>query len=355
MNNKGYEIHIISSPDETFDTYSSRYEFIPYGVSILRKFSLFKDIAALYKVCKYIRINRFQVVVGHTPKGALIGLLAAFLLRVPIRIYFRHGLVYETMKGINRMIFKTVERITAGMSTKVVCVSPSLGDKSLKDRLNPGHKQLHLSKGTCNGIDIEKFNRNNIDPLERKSLLTQLNISQHSFIVGFCGRLVVDKGIIELVKAFKSLQSEHNDLYLLLVGFYDNRDGLPRDIVYEIETNSHIINPGFVDHEKINLYYSIMDIFILPSFREGFGMSILEASAMGIPVITTRITGCIDAIVENETGIFVSNTEKSIKNALSDLIRDSKKRDYLGKNGRNFVELNFDPIKIWNEIEMLYH
>jgi len=355
MSGLGYEIHVISSDSNDLELYGYKYNFKSYSVAILRKISLIKDLQAVWKIYQYIRKNDIQIVVGHTPKGSLLSMIAAYLNKSKIRIYFRHGLVYETTNGLMRFILKTLDIFTAKLSTTVICVSPSLYKKSLQEKLNPINKQIILSKGTCNGIDLQKFNINVIDQVERVSLMKKYQIPEDAIVIGFCGRLVRDKGIIELIKSFISIQIKNADVYLLLVGEFESRDALPSNIIREIKSNDHIIITGFVDNEYVNLYYALMDIFVLPSYREGFPTSILEASSMCLPVITTRVTGCIDAIIENETGLFVGHDEKELENALLYLMQNKNVRDNFGHRGRDFVTNNFNQQIIWKEIEKLYH
>ncbi|MEA4967318.1 MAG: glycosyltransferase family 4 protein [Bacteroidaceae bacterium] len=352
--NKGYKMFVICSPSKELEEYSKKQKFQYKEIEILRKISILKDLLAIKKIYVYIKKNKIDIVTGHSPKGALLSMIAAYLARVPKRIYFRHGLVYETSHGIKRYLLKFIDRITALCSTKVVCVSPSLYKKSIDDHLWSKNKQIILSKGTCNGINIQKFEKENIDISKKDDLREKLNVPKNILIIGFVGRLVRDKGIIELVEAFQLLSKKRNDIYLLLVGMFEKRDALPNEVKNEIINNPHIIYTDYVDNSQIEYYYSLMDLFILPSYREGFPTSILEASAMKLPVITTRVTGCIDAIIASTTGIFIDHDANEIFKSLDLLLDDKKERLRLGENGRLFVEENFEQIIIWREIEKLY-
>ena len=352
--NKGYNLHIICSPSQELVYYSIKLGFKYKGVCILRKISFFSDLKAILSTSKYIRENNINIVVGHTPKGALIAMVAAFLMKVPKRIYFRHGLVYETATGIKRLVLKEVDRITSLLSTKIVCVSPSIYKKSIEDRLNPEDKQFILSKGTCNGIDIERFSKENINVDQVLALRKKLHIKDDYFVIGFTGRLVKDKGIIELVEAFEKVYARNQNVLLLLVGMFEERDALPNNIIEKIKSHPSIINTGYVDNEVIENYYALMDIFVLPSYREGFPTSVLEASAMGLPVITTRATGCIDSIIENKTGLFVNHSTQEMADAISTFLLDNNKKKSFGQQGKLFVQHNFNQEKIWKDIEKLY-
>lgn len=351
---KGYKEFIICSPSEELFSFSQTYHFDYREVEISRKFSIIKDLKAIYLATRFIKQNQIDVVVGHTPKGALIAMIASYIMKIPTRIYFRHGLVYETSTGLKRNILISIDRLTSKLASKIVCVSPSVCKKSIEDNLNTVSKQVLLSKGTCNGININKFCRTNINTEKLNILKQKLGIGKTDFVIGFTGRLVKDKGIIDLTDAFKKLQKKHTNIILLLVGMLEERDSLPSHIVNIIKQNSSIINTGYIENSLIEYYYALMNVFALPSYREGFPTSVLEASSMELPIITTRETGCIDSILENQTGVFVEHSSSSIENAI-ELFYDNKDlcTNY-GKKGRIFIENNFSQHIIWNEIEKLY-
>lgn len=351
---KGYKEYIVCSPSLELEILSKRFSFEYKCVPVLRKISLFSDLQALFRICCFIHAKKINIVTGHTPKGALLAMLAAYIMRVPIRIYFRHGLVYETSVGLKRRLLITMDRLSAKLATKIVCVSPSVCKRSIEDALNNIEKQTLLLKGTCNGIDTQRFNRTNIRLEALLALQSQLGIVDGCFVIGFTGRLVRDKGIIELVNAFLILRKKYSNVRLLLVGMLEVRDALPPHIVDSINNNPDIITTGYVENATIENYYALMDVFVLPSYREGFPTSILEASAMGLPVLTTKVTGCVDSIIENKTGIFIPHDAQAISSAIELLYNDKKMRMNYGKNGRAFVEENFRQELIWKEIERLY-
>lgn len=349
LKSKGYDLHVICSPSEDLHNYSKNQEFTYKEINILRAFSIYQDLVSLIKIMSYIKKNKIKTVVGHTPKGALLAMIASKILRVPNRIYFRHGLMYETSTGFKRFILINIERLTALCAKKVVCVSPSTFNRSLIDKLNSKKKQIVIGKGTCGGIDaLNKFNPTEINYNKQTRIKEKYNIKENCFVVGYCGRLVRDKGIIELVNSITNLQKKHN-IQLLLVGDFEERDQLPTEIIDIIENNSGIIKTGFI-YEDIEYFYSLMNLFILPSFREGFPTSVLEASSMGIPVLTTKATGCIDSIIEGVTGFFIENSADSISSEILKIINNKNSKE-IGLNGREFILNNFDNRLLWPIIE----
>lgn len=351
---KGNKEFVVCSDSEELKDFSERYSFSYRAIDVLRKISIKKDIKAVKETVKYIREINADVVTGHTPKGGLIAMLAAFITRVPVRIYFRHGLVYETSHGLKRSLLINIDRLASKLATKIVCVSPSVAKRSLEDKLNPASKQVVLVNGTCNGIDTDRFGIDSVDKSKLDDLRAKLGINDGDFVIGFAGRLVRDKGIIELVRAYKAMRGVHPNVRLMLVGMLEIRDALPEDVVKVIQEDEGIIKTGYVGYAEIEYYYALMNVFVLASYREGFPTSVLEASSMGLPVITTKATGCIDSIIDGETGIFVNHDDKELLMALSSLYDNEDKRRMMGAAGRQYVIDHFNQELVWKEIEKLY-
>jgi glycosyltransferase involved in cell wall biosynthesis len=345
---KGLEQHIVCSPSDFLDEYAQSIQIPHQAVPILRSINPIADLKCTWQVMRYIKANKIDTVIGHTPKGALIAMMAAYFSGVKTRVYFRHGLMFETSKGLKRKILVTVEKFTAGLATTVVNVSPSVVKKSVAMHLNKPDKNIILNKGTCNGIDIERFNpAQNLD-----STLLQLRhqhqITNQDIVIGYVGRLVNDKGINELIAAWKILLTQHKNIKLLLVGPYEERDAIGAEVKAYIEQEPSIIHTGLTN--EVTPFYRLMNLFILPSYREGFPTVVLEASAMKLPIITTKATGCVDAIIENETGIFSELNGESIAKSINYYLTQPDKAKVHGEAGRNFVLQNFDQQVIWQAI-----
>lgn len=347
---RGYRMNVVCSPSEYLSEYAKEQGFEYIETPVNRSISIKQDLTSIWHICKFIRKQQIDIIVGHTPKGALLGMLSGCLCRVPKRIYFRHGLVYETSHGLKRYILKTVDRIASACATQIVCVSPSVLRRSIEDNLAPEKKQIILGKGTCNGIDTQgHFNPTNIDKERLNSLKEKYGIKDADFVIGYSGRMVRDKGIIELVRAFDKLDNAEN-CKLLLVGMFEKRDALPEDVKERIQDDPRIIYTGFING-GMEYYYAMMNVYVLASYREGFPTGVLEAQSMELPVITTRVTGCCDSIVDGKTGLFVDNDADDLVRKL-DRIRINHVID--GKNGRQWVVNNYDSRIVWKEIEKLY-
>ncbi len=348
----GYELDVVCSESPYLAPYAQQNHFGYREIPILRSINFIQDMRSVIQICRYIKDRKVGVVVGHTPKGGLLSMVAAWLMRVPKRVYFRHGLVYQTSSGLKRFILMMVDRLASLMATKIVCVSPSVLEQSIKDKLAPVRKQIVLGRGTCSGIDTKgKFNPQNIDPVKLRELKSKWGIEEPDWIIGYTGRLVKDKGIIELLGAFELVKQGNPNLKLLLVGMFEERDALPQEVQNRIKSDPQIVWTDF-QNEDMEYFYAMMNVYVLMSYREGFPTGTLEAQSMGVPVVTTRVTGCCDSIVENETGIFVDRTPEELAHIIKAMYKGEI--TFLSERIRSWVGENFDNLLVWEEIKKLY-
>lgn len=347
FNDNNFEIHIACTPDSNILKYSKCWHFKFLPIEVTRKFSFLQDFLSLLKLILYIRKHNFEIVVGHTPKGALLASLSSYINRTKKRFYFRHGLMYETSVGLKRYILILIERLTSYLATDVICVSNSVLNKSKEYRLSDFNKLKIINQGTCNGVDTEnKFNKQNINNERFLSLKNSLNIVDSDFIVGYIGRVSKDKGIDFLVEAwfrFKESNNHVNNFKFVICGPIDSRDSISTKTIDLINNESSIIHVGEVSDTEY--YYNLFNVFVLPSLREGFPTVVLEASSMELPIITTKSTGCIDSIIENITGKFVSIDSLDISNTIKFYYDNPQIAYNHGINGRNFVTQNFSQKK----------
>lgn len=353
---QGYEIIVVSSNSAKACKFCKQnsVRFIP--IYIPRSISPIAITKAIANLCSLIRKEKPDAVFGHTPVGALCAMTAATLCRVKNRIYYRHGVIYTTMPGIKHFIFKIEERLVASLASNIINVSNSLSRLAEKDKLNNAKKQFVIGHGTCGGIDAQNvFNPSLIDKTRLYTLKEKFKLSDENIIFGFCGRICNDKGISELIDAFELFQTRHHDTKpkLLLIGHFDIRDGISDYKKQQIEANNNIIITGYVEKSDIPYFYSILDVFVFPSHREGFGMCVIEASAMERPILDSRAHGCIDAIVEHETGEYIDLTAEGICKGM-EMMLNQELRERLGKNGRKKVLEWYDVKRMWPIVADLY-
>lgn len=348
----GYELDVVCSESPYLAPYARQHNFGYREIPILRSINPIQDFKSIRQICRYIKDRQVGIVVGHTPKGGLLSMVAAWLMRVPKRVYFRHGLVYQTSSGLKRFILMSVDRLASLLATKIVCVSPSVLEQSIKDKLSSAHKQIVLGKGTCSGVDTQgKFNPQNINPEKMSQLRQKWGIEDLDWVVGYTGRLVRDKGIMELVDAFDLVKANNPRLKLLLVGMFEERDALPQEVQNRIKNDPQIVWTDF-QNEDMEYFYAMMNVYVLMSYREGFPTGTLEAQSMGVPVITTRVTGCCDSIVEGETGTFVSREPEELGKVIKAM--SEGEITFSAERTRLWVIDNFDNLRVWEEIKKLY-
>jgi glycosyltransferase involved in cell wall biosynthesis len=345
MKNNGIQVSVACSNTGSLTTLSEELHFKPFAIEIHRGISPIKDLKALISLYKIIKIHKFDIVFGHTPKGALLSMSASFLASTKRRIYVRHGILLETSKGIIKFILYCIERLTAKLASEIICVSNSVKNRAFELNLGGNAKSIILGNGSANGIDSNIFSQNNFDFNFVSGLKEKLGIVKEKIILGFVGRISKDKGIPDLIEAWKRIVVTNPKLQLLIIGDFDDRDQISE------ETKKYILNEHSISYlsyrREITPYYTIMDIFILPSYREGLPTVILEASSMGLPIITTRATGCLDSIIENKTGIFTNHTIEDINNSITIYLDSPKLRLEHGKNGTDFVTTFFNQEFIW--------
>lgn len=349
----GHQVFIACSDSNNLSLLSEQLGFDFEVINITREINILSDLISLYKLYKFIYQHKFDVVVGHTPKASMLAMFTSYLNCVPTRIYVRHGIMFETTFGLKRFIFKSIEIITSFFSTKTLCVSKSVFDLSIKMKLSSRNKSIIINNGTCNGVDSHtKFNPYLTDKNILFNLRLKYNIEEGDFVIGFVGRIVQDKGIVQLLKAWDILKLKYKNIKLLLIGPFESRDGIDNNLQNKINNEKSIIYLGLVDDTQF--YYKLMNVFILPSYREGFPTVVLEASSMELPVITSKKTGCIDSIIEDETGIFCDLKPDSIVSCIEKYFFDNNLSKTHGQNGRRFVLEKYDQQLIWHSLIKLY-
>ena len=356
LTDQGYEIVVVSSDAPNTDAFCKRngVRFVP--LNIPRSVSPMAIAKAVKSICSLIRKEKADAVFGHTPVGALCAMIAARLCGVKNRVYYRHGLIYTTMKGLKHTIFKAEEKFVASLATSVINVSHSLSKLAVADGLNRAEKQYVIGHGTCGGIDAQNiFNPSLVDVDKLLLIKKKLGLNDADIVFGFCGRICNDKGIPELVDAFELFKKLHSNIKakLLFIGRFDTRDGISEEKKQQIESNSDIVISGHIDKVEIPYYYSMLDVFVFPSHREGFGMCVVEASAMEKPILDSRAHGCVDAIVEHETGEYIDLSADGICKGM-ELMLDEELRGKLGKSGRKRVLEWYDFQVMWPLVSDLY-
>ena len=306
------------------------------SIHIVRQIDLWNDIKALALLLIFFRHQRFDVVHSVTPKASLLAMTAARLVGIPYRIQNLSGQVWATRRGFNRFILKYADRFTASNATHML--SDSLSQINFLESekvVRTGWVEM-LGHGSISGVDIERF-RPDLD--KRKIIRDKLGVPNTALLLLFVGRLNRDKGALELAKAFSQLSYYREDVWLAVVGTDEAGIGSDFDKLCG-KSVSRVRRLGYTEFPEH--YMAAADILILPSYRESFGITLIEAAACGIPAIASRIYGITDAVEENVTGLLHPPGDvTSIVNCLQVLCNDRDLRLKMGKAARIRVEKDF--------------
>lgn len=308
--NNHYNVIAISSNNKVLKKVGKKEGVLTFNIEMSRKITPIKDIVSLYKMYVFFKKEKPYIVHTHTPKAGVVGMIAGKFAKVPVRLHTVAGLPLLEISGLKRKLLNFVEKITYKCATKVY--PNSLGLKRIieKEKLTKSTKLKIIGNGSSNGIDLQYFNPDNISLEEIQILKSKLLISDQNFVFIFVGRIVGDKGINELISAFKKLNKEFQTTKLLLVGpTEDGLDPIDKETKIIIKNNKNIIYTGY--QEDVRPYLSISNALVFPSYREGFPNVVMQAGAMNLPSIVTNINGCNEIITNNFNGniIEVKNKE----------------------------------------------
>lgn len=290
MQGLGYEVTVISSPGERLERCAEEEGVRALAVPMTRPIRIWQDLRSLISVFWALWSVRPHVVNAGTPKAALLGMLAAFVLRVPVRIYTVRGLRLETVQGPLRWVLAAMELLTSSCSTHVLYVSKSLRETYERLGLCPRRKGVVLLEGSSKGVDVARYMGTKERAEKGRALRADLGIGPEARVAGFVGRITRDKGIEDLVKAFLLLEEELVNLHLLLVGRLETHDRPSPEILERIENHPRIHFTGPLS--DVAPAYQAMDFLVLPSYREGFPNVVLEASSGGRPTIGFAPSAC---------------------------------------------------------------
>lgn len=342
---KEFDVEVVSSSGEKLDSFSKHEEIKKHIVEMKREISFLDDLKSLIQLVFLFFRERPDIIHGSTPKAGLLSMISGWITRVPTRIYYIHGLRYQGAIGIKKKILMMMEKLSCLFATDIFSVAMGVKDVLGKDHITM--KKINIiANGSVNGIDTDYFSVKNPDIF---NIRDNYNIEKDDFIFGFVGRIVQDKGINELVNAFLEINKTFMNTKLLLVGNYENLlSPLDKAVKMEIENNKNIINVGF--QHDVRPYLKIMNIFVFPSYREGFGVSLMEAAAMDVPVIATDIIGCNEIIKDGYNGILVplKSTEKLMK-TMEMLLLNKKRLDNMSNVTRDFVIEKYEQKELWGK------
>lgn len=353
--NRYFTVTAISAEKQELEKVAAKYGVSNYHVELTRAITPVQDLKALWKLYRYLKKKKPEIVHTHTPKAGLIGMMAAWLAGVPVKMHTVAGMPLLEATGLKRKILNFTEKLTYFFADKVYPNSFVMRDIIIKENFCPAEKLQVIGNGSTNGIDLAYFKPEHLTKEERMALRRELGISPDDFVFVFVGRLVGDKGINELVAAFKQISKSANqqisrNCKLLLVGPLEPElDPLLPETVQEIESNPYIITTGF--QKDVRPFLAISDVLSFPSYREGFPNVVMQAGAMGLPAIVTNINGCNEIIVEGENGTIIPpKNAEALQESMMKMHADTEWRLQLQQNARPMIASRYDQQLVWEAL-----
>ena len=307
-------------------------------IAIHRSINPLKDFLALIQLYFFFKKESFHVVHSVTPKAGLLAMTAAWISRIPIRIHIFTGQVWHTQVGLKKQFLKFLDRLLVWFTTHILVDGQSQRQFLITNKIITDKNSKVLGKGSISGVDVQKFNPSS----EIRNLYrAQLNFQNNDIVFAFLGRMNTDKGILDLAKAFQKLHADFPNVKLLLIGFDEEQ---MQEKIRQIQTENIIY---FGPTPKPQEVLQAADVFCLPSYREGFGTSVIEASLLELPIICSDTYGLAETIIENKTGLRheVKNVDQ-LYNQMKLLVQNEETRTVLGKNGRQYVLEHFSADEI---------
>lgn len=354
MQEHGFEVTALSSPGQWLDRVERERGVRTAAVPMTRSISPLADLLALWRLYRMFRHEKFHIVHSHTPKAGLLGMIAARAAGVPVRIHTFAGTATDDLEGFKWKVIKYTDRVTALFATHCLAISHSLRQLLVDRGACPPDKIEVLLSGSSNGIDLGRFSPSPEIDGRAARIRKELKIPEAAPVIVFIGRVVRDKGVVELVEAFGRVASRRPDAHLVLVGPWEQElDPLPESTVERIKHSPAVHSVGF--QEDIEAYLAMSSILAVPTYREGFGNVFIQAAAMMRPVVGTRIPGVINAVSDGENGVLVPPRDAdALAGVLQRLLDFPEERNKMGKAGRAFVERNFERGRILEALESRY-
>ena len=346
-NECGYDVTLICSPDEAFQKSLPEYiRFIP--VEMVRGVSL-SGVSSMLKLAKIFKRERFDLIEYMTPNASFYSSMAGFLSGTKLRIYSQCGIRYVSFSGLKRTIFKTVEKLTCAFSTHVKGQSPQNMQFAIDEGLCKATKISVIGIGGTIGVELDKC-RAFDHAQKRAELREKYGIPESAFVYGYVGRVNADKGINELVEAFKIVSETKKDVYLVLVGMLDDANPISEENLAYAKERESIVLTGNVPASEVYHHMAMFDVLTHPTYREGFGKVLQEAMGVGIPIITTNVPGPSEVIEDGVSGILceVKNPDDLADKMLL-LYENTSLREGFSAAGLERAEKYFDrPIMLNN-------
>ncbi len=339
-NEGGYDVTLICNNDEEFAASLPEYiKFIPVSMARGVDLSVFSSILAFIKIFKE---QKFDMVQFSTPNASLAASIAAKICKVPVRLYCQWGIRYVGFSGVARKIFKFIEKIVCKNATHINAVSPMNMEFAVNEGLYKSKKAAVVGRGGTIGVDLTNYDFSKKSQW-REEIRNKNGLDESDFVFGFSGRVSADKGCKELFTAFKKLSEEKENVKLFIAGPIDDKSGTDDEIFTWAKNSDKVVFTGQIENKEMCYQYGAMDVLVHPTYREGFGMVIQEAAALGCPVITTDIPGASEVLENGKSCLLVKPADwESLYEKMDEICEDPEKANKMGENARLFTEKHYE-------------
>ena len=351
--NQHFEVTAISGKGRDLDIVAEREGVKVHPLEMQRNISPLKDLQSLWRLYRYFKKEKPDIIHSITPKAGLLSMVAGKMAGVPVRMHTFTGLIFPHKNGYVKNILVVMDKLLCSAATNVYPEGKGVKKDLLHYKITQKPLKI-IANGNVNGVDLDYFQPNVFSQEEIKNLKNELGIAADDFVFLFVGRLVIDKGLRELVNAFDKISKTHNKVKLLLVGPNENaHNPKKRKMLHIIHQNKNILKVGY--QEEVRPYFAMSNVFVLPSYREGFPNAVIQAGAMELPSIVTDICGCNEIVSDGNNGLIVpKKNEKAIELAMVELMDNQALYDVLKSNARKNIEEKFDKTFVWEELEKEY-
>jgi glycosyltransferase involved in cell wall biosynthesis len=315
----GMQVTLITSPGDELETLPPGDDLTVIAMDIPRKQQPWRDLKALMRLYSEFRRGNFSIVHSTTPKAGLLCAIAGKLAGIPVRLHTFTGQAWLTRQGLIWSIMRFSDRMIVKLSTHCYADSPSQRQFLINEGIASAERISVNGKGSLAGVDLQRFSAALQTDEDKNGARKKSGIADAAFVITYIGRITRDKGLFELLAAFERLQQQCPDVELLLLGPIDEGGG--QDIIRMAEEITHVHYLGYQSEPEH--FLAITDVLCLPSYREGFGTVVIEAAAMAVPCVGSRISGLVDAIEDGVTGLLVpARDEEALYSALERLWQD---------------------------------
>ncbi len=342
-----YDVTFISGLDESLFQYTN--EHIHYIPVPMKRGVAFDGLKVIWQLYKIFKREKFDIVQYSTRNASTYASVAAAMAGIKIRIFAQWGMMFIAMRGLKRWLLKMDDKLVAGLATHVETESFSIREEAIKEGIYPPEKSVVIWNGSACGVNLDKCQISRKEEW-RKEYRKKYNIPEDATVFGYCGRITRDKGLNELFGAFKKIiERKPENVYLMIIGKNDNAETIDPTLFKWAHSCSNVIFTGYTT--EVAQHYAALDVFTSLSYREGFGLVVIEAAGMGVPGIVTDCPGQRDTIENNVTGISVPvhNIDKVV-DAMNYCIENPDKIVKMGCEARKAVEEKYEQKELFRRL-----